>query len=209
MLISSTKYSGACSSLAICRVDFVVGTQERGQFFPSRIKLCDLCGTCRCFCLSATPSRKSKATPSNSMCDDQNLARPKRNREDCLMFDPRSVNLGAQLIEQVCSGPNVLYHLLFYDQSPPSSGTSINTTRGSTSIFVLACCSTTKVMELEPRSKVVGYVATAESRHVDGHVAEKYRGSAADRREMEMMGKQQVLRVSAFISCCYAMDANI
>ena len=133
------------------------------------------------------------------MCGDQNLAKLKRNREDCLIFDPRAVNLAAQLIDEVCLGPNALYHLLFCDQSPPSPETSINTTRESTIIFVLACYSTTKVMEFENKSKVSGYVATAEPGHVGSHVAEKYRGSAADRREMEMMGKQQVLRVSAFI----------
>lgn len=53
-----------------------------------------------------------------------------------------------------------------------------------------------KPMGLETKGNVSGCVVTGPSEKAVEHVAEKYRGTATDQREMEVLGKQQVLRVS-------------
>lgn len=53
-------------------------------------------------------------------------------------------------------------------------------------------------MEVEIKGKVLPIASEQAFQHGHGHVAEKYRGTAADKRDMEIMGKEQVLRVSVF-----------
>jgi hypothetical protein len=54
-------------------------------------------------------------------------------------------------------------------------------------------------MAVETKGNISRIVSDEAFEHDSGHVAEKYRGSAADKRDMEIMGKQQVLRVSVLL----------
>lgn len=49
----------------------------------------------------------------------------------------------------------------------------------------------TQLMVFETKGNVSGFVAKAASEHTAGRVAEKYRGSAADKRDMEIMGSSR------------------